>query len=638
MKLITEPTIEKGKVTNKPSPYNPSKEVKERMQLIMADFQIGNIVMNKPYEEFGNKTLVAFQNSLQKRFNNNIPLTSNDSNQNWRANTIRPLTRNKVISIVAHLTGSVLYPNIIAQNENSIEDKEMGIVMRDCIEWACEQSKYEDMFVGACLDMCINPAIIIYQDYFEIKRKIKEIIKKGEWKEKEIIDEVWSGFYNQIVPCDELYISNFYENDIQKQDFLIRVKNIPYYTAKAKYGDNPNFKYVEPGIKVFLNVNDGNYYQESDDELEGRLVQEVTYYNRMADLEIRLINGIMMDVPDRPMQRKDKKYPFSKSGYELFNSRAFYYMPLVAKLLPEQDVIDTLYNMIIDGTFLKLMPPLAIYGKDKIDSSIMMPGRSITFAQSTKVEAINAGSDLNAGLVLLQKVESSVAESSQDPLQSGQQMAGDRTKYEVIRLEQNARTILGLTGKMIARLVRDFGQLLTSSIVQYLPVADIREIIGDDIQLKFPSIFISNRNVKGKVKNRKIEFTTEMPQTEEEEYNASFDILKQEDKTGMSILKVNPDSFRKMKYLVKIEPEFNDNTTKFYKKLQIYDRLIQNPLVNQEASLRDFLLNAYVPGKEDQYIAKNQGGIMNQITNQINNPNQQFVNKTVTQSPNAEEI
>jgi len=479
--------------------------------------------------------------------------------------------------------------------------------------------------------MCINPAIILYQDYNDVKRKIKEIISKDKWTEKEVVDEIWSGFFNQIVPCDELYISNFYENNIQKQDFLIRVKNIPYYTAKAKYADNPNLKYVQAGVKVFLSTADGNYYEADDDELQGRLVQEATYYNRLADLEIRLVNGVMMDSPDRPMQRKDKKYPFAKSGYELFNSRAFYYMPLVAKLLPEQDTIDTLYNMIIDGTFLKLMPPLAIFGQTKIDSAVMKPGRSITFGKDEKIEAINAGSDLNAGLALLQKLEASAAEASQDPLQSGQQMAGDRTKYEVIRLEQNARTILGLTGKMIAGLVRDFGQLMIGSIVQYLPIADIREITGDDIQLKFPSLFISNRNVKGTVRNRKIEFTNEMPQSPEEEMQASFDILKQEDETEMSIIKVNPDAFRRMKYLIKVEPEFNDNTTKFYKKLQIYDRLILNPLANQEATLRDFLLNAYVPGKEDQYITKGQDPMMTEVM-------QRAGNKSAVQAPKMEEI
>ena len=143
--LFTQPTIDKnGKPLDQASIYNPPKEVKDRDALVLKDFEIADTAMAKSYEEFGNKDLVTYQNDMQKRFNNNIPPPSDDPNQAWRANTIRPLTRNKVISIVGHITESILYPTIIAQNDQSQEDKKMGRVMKDCVEWACEQAKYEE--------------------------------------------------------------------------------------------------------------------------------------------------------------------------------------------------------------------------------------------------------------------------------------------------------------------------------------------------------------------------------------------------------------------------------------------------------------------------------------------------------------
>ena len=53
----------------------------------------------------------------------------------------------------------------------------------------------------------------------------------------------------------------------------------------------------------------------------------------------------MSNDTERPIQRKDKKYPFAKSYYEMFNSRFFYGMPLVAKIKPDQDVIDRLTEL-----------------------------------------------------------------------------------------------------------------------------------------------------------------------------------------------------------------------------------------------------------------------------------------------------
>jgi len=629
MNLLVDPkTNNKGESLDTMSEYKPSAEVKQRFSQLLSEFTIADSIMNNSYEEFGagseggTDDIITFTNKMQKRFNNNIPSTTDDPNQAWRSNTIRPLTRNKVISIVAHLTQSILYPNVIAQNDNSEEDKDMALVMADIIEWAGEQSKYEDTFVSGIMDMCINPAIILHEDYAEVKRNVKTIQEDGSYKIENVIDELYSGFQNNIVPVDELYIGNIYERDIQKQPFLIWRKVVSYSDAKSRYGDNENFKkYVKPGLRTFFNGDEDVFYDQYDDQLQERLVEEINYYNRGADLHLRMVNGVLLDSPDRPIQRQDKKYPFAKSYYEQFNSRFFYGMPLVAKIMPDQDTIDTLYNLLIDGTILETMPPSAIYGVEEMDSAVMIPGGQTSFRDSSsRIDSIGTGRNLSAAGATLEKVENSADESSMAPRGSGQEGSGDKTKYEVVRLEQNAKTVLGLTGKMVAELVRDFGQLRVGSIVQFIPIAEISEIIGDDIKLKFPNILLPNKNVEGKTKSRQIEFTTEIPETEEDQKAMELDMLQKEgfdartgDEGDKSLVKVNPTIFRRMKYLAKIEPDFLDNATKFFKKLQLYDRAIQNPLSNQDAVTRDFLYGAFVPGKEDKYMAKKDEQEQNQI-------------------------
>lgn len=626
MKLIAEAEIKNQKITNPISLYKPSKDVIARFVDIKADMEIADSIRNNSYEEFGGGSqgdtldLISYVNKMQKRFNLNIPAASDDPNQGWRANTIRPITRNKVISIVAHLTQNILYPTVIAQNDDNEEDKAMALVMRDCIEWACEQSQYEDEFLKAVVDLCVNPAVFIYQDFADVKRKVKEIMENGEWKMQEVVDEIYSGFISQVVPIDEIYIGNIYEPNIQKQPFLIWRKIITYEEAKSKYGHLADFKYVQPSLRVFFNSDDGLFYDDYDEELEHRMCEEVVYYNRLADLEIRIVSGVMLDDPDQPNRRKDKLYPFAKGFYEEFNSRFFYGMPLVAKMMPDQDVIDTLYNMIIDGTMFQVWPPSVLYGVEDADSSVMIPGRSTAFRDPTsKVEFMNTGANLNAGMNVLQKVENSLSESSQDPLQAGQQQNNDRTKYEVVRLEQNARTVLGLTGKAVAKLVRDLGKLLSSSIVQYMPVAEISEVVGDDVRLKFASVVLPDKVIDGSKKSRIIRFSTEMPESEEQQNDMEFKLLteegynpKKQEKGDKSIAIVNPDAFRKMKYQIKIEPDFVDRATKFFKKLQLYDRAIINPLADQEVVTRKLLFGSYVPGEEDEYMRK-QGAEQNPI-------------------------
>ena len=44
--------------------------------------------------------------------------------------------------------------------------------------------------------------------------------------------------------------------------------------------------------------------------------------------------------------------------------------------------------------------------------------------------------------------------------------------------------------------------------------------------------------------------------------------------------------------------------------LEAYDRMIQNPVLDQQAVTRDFLVEVYKPGEGDKYISKGQPGGM----------------------------
>lgn len=624
MYLTVKPKLDdKNKLVDVQSLYQPTKKEKERMIDIMRDFQLAQSLRDATYQEFSSsndeeQSLIDFKNQLVKRFNNVIPPVSDDPNQAWRANTIRPLTRNKCISIIAHLSDMIMYPGVTAQNDESVEDKDTASVMKDCVEWVYEQEDYEDLFIKICYELCYSPAVITTQGFSKVKKLSKKITGKNKWVEEEVEDDLYSGFYNEVIPVEELYIENMYEPNIQKQGFLIRVRAIPFNVAKAKHKDYKNFKYVRPGYINYFSEEEDSFYEQHDENNEERLVQEVIYYNRDADLELRLINGILMDEDiDRPMQRIDKRYPFSKTVYELFNTRFFYGMPLVAKIKPDQDVIDTLYNMIIDGTFLQTFPVLASYGRDDIDSSVIAPANVVAFTNpNSKLEPLTTNGNMSTAMNALQKVESSASESSQDPLQSGQGMGGDRTKYEVQRLEMNARTVLGLAGKSIISIVKQIGQLTISDVLQYMPIAEVSDITSDNLRLKFPKIFVPEK--KGERKGRKIEFTNDMPESKEQEDEMIYEMLAEEFEKGYEIIKVNPKMFRKMKYLIKVEPEFSDVATKFYKKLQLYDRAIMNPIINPEVATRKLLLGAYVPGEEDEFIMK-------QPTNPANSPEANMV-------------
>lgn len=602
------------RISSEKSTYNPGKEVTDITQMVMNHFDVGYQIMNSSYNEFNGLNLLMRQEADQKKWNNFRPDRDTDPDTSWKSNAIRPITRNKVISIAAHLTSRLLYPKVIAQNDQDEEDKDAAYVMELMIRWALEQSDYERTFLNAVIAALVNPAVIIHEEFQEVVRTVKEKLENGKYKTTKVLDELYSGFQQNLIPCNELYIGNIYENNIQKQPFLIRRKVMDFSEACGKYGGNKNFDtYVKAGIQIMMNAKNYEFYEEYDDELGDRLVEEITYYNRSLDLQLVFVNGVLLDNPEECNPRLDKKYPFVKTGFEpIDEGKFFYYFSLVRKMSPDSEIIDRMYNMVIDGTFLELMPPMALFGDDTVDSSIVMPGMVTSFNSDTKLQPIRNGSNLTAGMNMLNKMEDSVSESSQAPRQMGQEGSGQKTAYEISQLEKNAKIGLGLAGRMIGFLVRDLGQLVVSDAIQYLTVGQVAELTTGDTMLKYRK-FLLNGVDNEEFNEAEIQLDNDLPEemSEEEDIQNGFKIMDEEGgiDSKKAIFKVNPTIFRNLKYKTYITAEMIEEPSDNVKRalnLEVYDRAIANPSIDSEAITKDLLLGSYPETKDrtDKYMRK----------------------------------
>lgn len=612
--------LKKSEGKNLKSGYRPKKAEGDMLAFIMGKFEKSQYLREQTYEEFNNWSLLNRQQKDQRAFNIWQENREDGGEDAWKSNAVRPIERNRIISIAAHVAQSLIFPKVTAQNTEDEEDRDAATVMQELMEWRADQADYEKTFLYSVIAACVNPAVIVHTEFAEVKRKIKEIISAGKWKEKEVLDEVFSGFQDSIVPVEELYIANFYEEDIQKQEYLIWRKVIDYGTAAAKYGAKPNFQYVKPGQQHVM-VGSEMYY-EDDETLRGDLVEEVVFYHRGLDLQVTVLSGTMMDDPEQPNPRKDKKYPFAKTGYEILSSEFFYYKSLANKMSVDGDVVNTLYRMVIDGTFLQLMPPTAIFGEEEVNSNILMPGVVTNFGKDTKLEKIDLGNNLTAGLNVLGKVESSISESSQDPISAGIPVKGEQTKAEIQTLQQNSATMLGMFTKMVGFLVKDLGQLFISDILQFVSVGEMNELSTGDQVLKFRKVLIPDKLNDGMETTHVIDFDMSLPNdtSDAQEKDMSMDIFTQEGGLDavQRIYKVNPKLFREMKYKTRVTPEVlmtrNDNVTKAL-NLELYDRAISNPHANQQSIYKDLLLGSYdtTKGQADKFMKESAGAELTEL-------------------------
>lgn len=585
--------------------------------MIRNHFTLADVTMRSPRREWNDLATITRMTVDQMSFNtyqpNNGDPLEGDILNSWRSRAIRPIVRNKVISVAAHTMAHLIFPKIFSYDQNGHDHEDAAQVMTDLMEWAADQSEYEKTTLFAVIGALVNPAAIVYTEYAEAYRKVKRGKENNAYKEELILDEVLSGFKDSVVPVDELYIENFYEHDIQKQSWLIWRRVQSYGLMQAKYAQKyANFKYVTPGVQLIYNDANSTFYNIYDPNLRQELCEEIIYWNRNLDLKIILVNGVMLTEHDNPNPRNDKLYPFSKFGYELVDEgKCFYYKSAAFKIQQDANIVNTLYPMIIDGTYLNVMPPMVAVGGEVIGSDVIIPGMVTTLTdKESDLRPVKLSENLAAGMNTLLAVEQSVNETIQEPNLSG---GAHQTAYALSLKDKEYSTMLGLFIKMLSDFVRQYGKLRLGDILQYMTIADASKIEGDN-DLVYRTFLLHGKENSGRSKSRKIQFDATMPDgslNPMQRLEQSYKTLQMEKTSAgnVSLARVNPELFRNLAYILTVSPDVmnprSEDTERAF-MLEEYDRAIQNPLADQEAIFKDFLLGAYPKSRKnvDKYVKK----------------------------------
>lgn len=564
---------QKGNIPYEMASYQPEGLQRERMALVRSCFQLGDVTMQKPRPEFNDLSVIGRDQYDKLQFNayqaNNGQAVTGDPMNAWRSNAMRPIVRDKCISIAAHATARLIFPKVFAYDEDNEIQEDAAQVMETLMEWSTRQ-KWGETSLKVVIEALTSPASILHSEYSEVYNA------KGD------LDEIQSGFIDTIVPVDQLYISNFYEPDIQKQDWLIWRRVQSYQLLMQKYSTKyDNFKYVKPGIQYIYNDANQSFYAVYDNNMRQDECEEIIFYHRVLGLQSVCINGVYLPKAGSDEElnpRQDGFYPFSKFGYQLINNRCFYYKSLAFYLMQDANIINTLYPMIIDGTYLQIFPPLINRGGEAIRSNVWIPGASVTLSSpNANVEplAISTPNALAQGVNVMTEVEKSIVASSD--LGQDAQGNADQTAYAISVQQQQANTLLGVFITMIGSYVLQYGKLRIGDIIQHLTVPELLEINGQP-ELVYKSFLLRDKTGN----HKKVEFDYKMPDkmTEKERLKRSYDVLKRQGgiKGKQTLWIANPSLFRKMKYEEAISPDVLNPLSEDLERqfgLAQWDRMVQ---------------------------------------------------------------
>lgn len=624
VELILDKAGKIDKRANPVSNYQPDGEEKDRLAMIRADFGQGYVIQQRPRTEFNDLSFIERDSVDQMSWAvyqpNDGDALEGDQVNSWRSRAVRPIVRNKVYSIAAHITARTLFPKIVAFDKDSNEQQDAAQVMSDLMEWSTfnTNASFADVSLRAVLTALVRPVSIVQTQYVTVFRDVKRKKKDdGTWEMERIVDEDHSGFQDESVPSDQVFIQDFYQPDIQKQGSVIRRRVRPFSTLSLLYSQYDNFQHVQAGIQCIYNDANQEFYNAYDPEMSQDEGEEILYWHKGLDLFLIAVNGVLLTDSDNPNPREDKLYPFATFGYEFLRSNGdcFYWKSLAFKTMPDDKIVNTLYPMIIDGTYLAIMPPMVNIGGEIIESDVIVPGGVTTFSSpdaDLKPLAVQS-ENLKAGMDALFQVEKNINDDAFNPMQNGDlpDNGGNMPAYNMSVLERNQRILMGPFLDMVGRYVKQMGRLRIGDITQNLTLPEVTEIEGSANSELIYKTFILPQG-KARAKSKRIEFSLDLPDGQIKPSDAlklSYDVLKEQTES-QSLSRVNPTLLRDLKYLCFVGTDvlqpISEELESQWNLLE-YDRMVQAPMLFDPAETAKLLMEASPTTRRhpDKYIAKN---------------------------------
>jgi len=587
--------------------YQPTDLEKEVRGNILKDFALGYQTMYRPRQEFNDLSVLQRDQVDSMAFNtyqpNNGEPASGDIANSWRSNAIRPIERNKAISMAGHAAGRLGFLRLQATNNEAKPDDDAAMVVNSCMDWVNTTYFPKEFWLHAVLQSEASPACIVHHEYRQVFRSMKTTRNAdGSWNTKMMLDEANSGFIGTIVPTDQIYIENIFEKDIQKQRFIIWRRVQSHDQLQAKYKGRKNWEYVRKGMQLLFNDANQGFYFAYDPNLRGELGEEVMYWTKAdGGSFVTMVNGVIIGEADEKNPREDGAYPFAKWFYSWIRENFFYGKSLVFAVSHDANIINTLYPVLVDGAILDTMKPMKYVGKDVIGSDVIIPGGTVSMRDpESKLDPLlpplQTGNLLNA----LGEVEKSLDQTANtQPAPANR--PGNITAYEMSLRDKQVEQDLGpFYSELIGASVQ-MTRLVMGDVLQYMTVADVSQMQGVKGGIRYKSFLVDLKGGQDKAKRRNIKFETIGDEMADPELalKASYDIL--EEQGGMNaeteIIKADPVRIRALKYSMMMTDDVlspKSESVRFQQNLEMLDKIIMTEgvkpgLNNMEAVVKKLL-------------------------------------------------
>lgn len=464
-------------------PYIPIEKDRRAQSKVLKQLTESRIIIFRNYNQFNNRSLFDAIDDWTMRWNGYIP-PSSDVGGNPTSNIFLNATRNAIISYLSKVAMSLPEPKIIAVNKKTgVINRQLADVLSDLNNYSLQQENGPARLLDIAIETTVKGTGIVYEGYMKDEQKFKQVIgfdaETGEVKYKEQNRVIFDDCFQKVVPLEDFYIGNPYEPMLQKQPYIIWKRITTYNEAFDEFSHYKNWQYVKPGAYALTQEPTTFYRNKLYTELASNQVEILRYYCRKDNQHIITINGVVMY--NGPIPFKDGKYPFAKYIFEPYEVPFFWGAGAPQKIMGEQDVQNTLINMMLDKTYGSLLP----YGlssdlDDLIEDDTLAPNKIRKVGDISKwkfdtLPGVSAGEQQMFQTIMNQFMQNSGL-SGGAPAQGPR--GGKPTARQVLLQQQEAMQKLTFNMNFLEDGERDRTELRLDHILQFYTIPRIEKVTG----------------------------------------------------------------------------------------------------------------------------------------------------------------
>ena len=573
------------------SSYQPPEIVKQLFARVQKDYQIAWMLQHKSFQEFDGHSLLERTRLDQQTFASYVGCEYVPKNRTWRWRGRKNTSRNKLMKICARAIAGMLFPYVYAKNEQNEEDKMTARVMRILIEDHLKKAGYKMKFLYMIMSALVNPAVFVEIEYVEIMQKIKRGIAGGKVEILEVVDELLSGLALNVVPIDEIMLSDFYSGTgrLQTLPVIIRVQRIPWDLARGRYAgkhfdENGTdlFDFVEAGkTRIVLTGQENQTLFDIEwSEADRDFVQVITAYYRSEDLEVTWVGGVgMFEYKDcyntNPFKHRrmvlatiDGKqewcsipvYNIAMSGFEPLDpvGRFAYYKSGAFKEYWDDQWLNKMDAFLYDGTALDVMKPVFMSGVGKVDGTVLFPGATIGMPAGANVTPYTQSPNLTAAYKAVQMAKDDLGDSMNSEAVDPNSTSAAKTATEVDAQVAQVKLFFTCFSLMIADLIEQIGGLSMDCVIQHATVPELDYSVPEAISAKYKNFLIKGKE-KGKDVTNHVVFTDKHPRTMSKQKKDLIEGQMYDANGGANptkyLYEVNPFAFARTTYTMFIDSD-----------------------------------------------------------------------------------